>query len=171
MPDSGDDDDDTNDTQVFMPQNDSYAAARYMRQDMKDKANAQKPKNIVNNNSVAQETSIEEVPTETVQDTQPSELEISYDAASQIIANELYKYITWIIANASEQVDKNGRVKLTGSEKKQVLNVAHDLMSQVTTLPMPKHIGPALHIHKQTKSKELIRTMSKLGDSICYDDT
>ena len=53
-----------------MPQNESYAVAKHMRQGIKDKANAQKPKNIVNNNSVAQETSIEEVSTETVRDTQ-----------------------------------------------------------------------------------------------------
>ena len=65
-----DDDDDTYDTRVFMPQNDPYAVPKHMRQEMKGKAKAQKPKNIVNNNSVAQETSIEEVSTETVQDTQ-----------------------------------------------------------------------------------------------------
>ena len=44
-------------------------------------------------------------------------------------------------------------------------------MSQVTTLLMPKHEGLALHIHKQTRSKELIRMMSKFGYSISYDDT
>ena len=53
-----------------MPQNDSYAVAKHMRQEMKDKAEVQIPKHIVNNNSVAQETSIEEVSTETIQDTQ-----------------------------------------------------------------------------------------------------
>ena len=116
MPD--DDDEDTNDTRVFMPQNDSYAVAKHMRQEMKDKARAQKPKNIVNNNSVAQETSIEEVSTETVQDTQTSEPEIFYDAALQIIPNELYNHIAWIITNASEQVNKNGKVKLTGKRNK-----------------------------------------------------
>ena len=64
------DDDDTNDTRIFMPQNDPYAVPKHMRQEMKDKAKAQKPKNIVNNNSLAQETSIEEVSIETVQDSQ-----------------------------------------------------------------------------------------------------
>ena len=44
-------------------------------------------------------------------------------------------------------------------------------MSQVTTLLMPKHEGLALHIHKQTRNKELIRMMSKFGYSISYDDT
>ena len=63
------DDGDTNNTLVFMPQNDPYAVPKYMRQEMKDKAKAQKPKNIVNNNFVAHETSIE-VSTETVQDSQ-----------------------------------------------------------------------------------------------------
>ena len=56
---------------------------------------------------MAQETGIEEVP----------------------ILYEQYKQITWMIANASEQVDKNGRVKPIEREKKQVLNVAQDLMS------------------------------------------
>ena len=71
VPDDDDDDDDnTNDTRVFMPQNDSYAVAKHMKQEMKDKANAQEPKNVVNNNSVVQETSIKEVSTETVRDTQ-----------------------------------------------------------------------------------------------------
>ena len=126
-----DDDDDTNDTRVFMPQNNSYAVAKYLRQEKKNKARAQKPKNIVNNYSVAQETSIEKGSTETVQDTQTSEQEISNDAALQIIPNELYNHIAWMITNASEQVDKSGRVKLTEKEKKQVLNVAQDLMAQV----------------------------------------
>ena len=135
---------------------------------MKDKARTHKPKNIGNNNSVAQETSIEDVSTETVQ---TSELEISYDTALQIIPSKLYNHMAWMITNASEQVDKNGRVKLSEKEKKQVLNVAQDLMSQVTTLPMPKHVGLALHIHKQTRSKELIRMMSKFGHSVSYDDT
>ena len=40
MPDNGDDDDDTYDTKVFMPHNNSYAVANYMRQEMKDKAKA-----------------------------------------------------------------------------------------------------------------------------------
>ena len=44
-------------------------------------------------------------------------------------------------------------------------------MSQVTTLLMPEHEGLALHIHKQTRSKELIRMMSKFGYSISYDYT
>ena len=63
----------------------------------------------------------------------------------------------------------NGRVNLTEKEKKQVLSVAQDLMSQVTTLPMPKHEGLALHIHKQTRSKELIGMMSKFRYSISYE--
>ena len=66
LPVPDDDDDNTDDARVFMPQNDSYAVAKHMRQEMKDKARAHKPKNIGNNNSVAQETSIEEVSTETV---------------------------------------------------------------------------------------------------------
>ena len=70
VPDDDDNDDNTNDTRVFIPHNESYAVAKHMRQGMKDKGNAQKPKNIVNSNSVAQETSMEEVSTETVEGTQ-----------------------------------------------------------------------------------------------------
>ena len=36
---------------------------------------------------------------------------------------------------------------------------------------MQKHEGIALHVHKQTRSKELIGIMSKFGYSISYDDT
>ena len=42
------------------------------------------------------------------------------------------------------------------------------LIPQVTTLP---RVGLALHIHIQTRSKELIRMISKFGHSINYDDT
>ena len=56
---------------------------------------------------MAQETSIEDVSTETVQ---TSELEISYDTALQIIPGELYNHMAWMITNVSEQVDKNGRL-------------------------------------------------------------
>ena len=36
---------------------------------------------------------------------------------------------------------------------------------------MPKHVGLALHIYKQTRSKELMRMMSKFDHSISCDDT
>ena len=43
------DDDDTNDTRVFMPQNDPYAVPKHMRQELKDKANDKKPQNTGKN--------------------------------------------------------------------------------------------------------------------------
>ena len=59
---------------------------------------------MMNNNSVAQETSTGFYWNCTRYT--DSELEIFYDSALQIIANEPYNHIAWIITNSSEQVDK-----------------------------------------------------------------
>ena len=102
---------------------------------------------------------------------QTSDMDISYEAALQRVPNELYNHITWMITNGTKTVAENGRLNLTETENKRVLNVAQDIMSQVTTLPMPKHVGLALHIHKQTRSKQLVNMLNGFGHSISYNDT
>ena len=41
-----------------------------------------------------------------------------------------------------------------------VLNVAQDVMTATTNIAMPKHVGLALYILKQTRSKELLTMLN-----------
>ena len=62
-----------------------------------------------------------------------------------------------MITDATAENDQNGRVMLTEHERKRVLNLIQDLMSQVTTLPMSACRTNVAHIHEQTRSKELTK--------------
>ena len=60
-------------------------------------------------------------------------------------------------------------MKLTDNQRKKVLDVAQDLMVHSTSIPMPKHVGLALHILKQTGSKSLVQILNKFGHVTSYD--
>ena len=44
------------------------------------------------------------------------------------------------------------------------------MMANVTRMSMPKNVGLALHVLKQTQGKELVRILHSFGHSIIYDD-
>ena len=92
---------------------------------------------------------------------QESQLEISYESAFGRIPKDIYNHIAWIITKSDAELGENGSVKLTDNQRKKVLDVAKDLMVHTTRIPMPKHVGLALHILKQTAT----------SDNICIQDT
>lgn len=100
----------------------------------------------------------------------PTDLEISYASAAEIIPTDLYDYLAWLLTDASLLTDTNGRVSLPRNKHVQVLNIAQDMMTNVTKVPMPKNVGLALYILKQTRSKELVKILHGFGHSISYDD-
>ena len=93
-------------------------------------------------------------------------LEISYAAAAEIIPTDLCNYLAWDLTEASLITDTDERVSLPTSKHIQVLNIAQDMMASVTKIPMPKNVGLALHILKQTRSKDLVRRLHSFGHSI-----
>ena len=97
-------------------------------------------------------------------------LEITYESAAKTIPDDLYNHLAWMICDTDAEVHQTGRVILTESQERKVLNVAQELMANTTTLPMPKHIGLSMYILKQTGSKQLVRVMNKFGHAIGYED-
>jgi hypothetical protein len=97
-------------------------------------------------------------------------MDISYEAASIYIRDELYNHVAWTITDGNEILQDNRRVKLSNREHEKVLNVSQELMAQVSHVPMPKHVGLALHVIKQTRSKDLVQILNKFGHTISYDD-
>ena len=62
--------------------------------------------------------------------------------------------------------DETERVTLPLKDHEKVLNIAQDLIFSVSRVPMPKQIGLGLHILRQTRSKDLVRTLNRFGHSI-----
>ena len=59
---------------------------------------------------------------------------------------------------------------LNPKQHDQVLNLSQDICVAVSGTPTPKHVGTALHVLKQTRSKETITLLNRLGNSISYQD-
>ena len=101
-----------------------------------------------------------------------SSLEISYESASKSIPDDLFNYLAWTMFSHSDAVEQaTGRVALTETQQRKVLNVAQEIMGNTTSLPMPKHVGISMYILKQTGSKEVVRVLNKFGNATCYEDT
>ena len=97
-------------------------------------------------------------------------LEITYEAASEIIPDDLYNHLAWIMYNSGAELSETGRVILPEHQDRKVVSIAQELMANTTTMPMPMHVGLSLYILKQTGSKELVRILNKFGLAISYDD-
>ena len=97
-------------------------------------------------------------------------LEITYEAASEIIPDNLYNHLAWIMYNSGVELSATGRVTLPEHQDRKVVSVAQELTANTTTMPMPMHVGLSLYILKQTGSKELARILNKFGLAISYDD-
>ena len=123
---------------------DSFAVAKHLRTEMKKKSLTQK-----------KTLSSEAIPEEEFQSREPSRVESSYEAASKCIPDDLYNHVAWMITQTGADFGTESRVELKRAEHERVLNISQDLMSQVTNVPLPKHIGIALHVLRQTRSKDL----------------
>ena len=98
-------------------------------------------------------------------------MEITFDAATECVPVSLYNHVAWLVTDVPPQLsESNKRVELTEHEHEKVLNLAQDIGEAVTSIPNPKHIGTALHVLKQTRSKEIITMMNRFDNSIGYHD-
>lgn len=96
------------------------------------------------------------------------QLEISYLEASRRVSSNLYNHMAWMITDASPELGEDGRVNV--SPKQQVLNLPQDVCQAVAKIPTPKHIGTALHILKETRSKSTVSLLNRFGNSISYKE-
>ena len=82
------------------------------------------------------------------------QLEISYLEAFRRVSSNLCNHLAWMIT--SPELGEDGRVKVTPKQQEQVLNLAQDVCQAVVKIPTLKHIGTALHILKETRSKSTL---------------
>ena len=125
-------------------QSDLFAVAKYLRGKMKEKEKESRSEN--------------------------DSLEITYEAASETIPDNLYNHLAWIMYNSGAEISETGRVTLPEHQDRKVVSVAQELMANTTTMPMPMHVGLSLYILKETGSKELVQILNKFGHAISYDD-
>lgn len=97
-------------------------------------------------------------------------LEISTVAAADHTNHGLYNYLAWLLTDASPEIGQDGKVPLAMKQHEQVLSLAQDISAGVAGLPTPKHVGIALHILKETRSKETVTLLNRFGNSISYQD-
>ena len=56
------------------------------------------------------------------------------------------------------------------AQHEKVLNLCQDVCAAVANIPIPKQVGTALYILKETCSKGIITLLNRLGNSISYWD-
>ena len=130
------------------PKDDLYLSSKHLRRKMKD---------------VAQEKDADREAIDGPHD--EDALEIKIAAAQHRVPVELYNHIAWM----STDIDyTTGKLDLPTKTYDLVLSICQDLVSNATKLPMPKHVGLAVHILKQTRSRDLVTTLSRFGHCISY---
>lgn len=82
----------------------------------------------------------------------------------------MWHYVAWLVTDASPDVGDDGRVLINPKKHEQVLNLAQDLSHAVAGTPTPKHVGTALHVMKETRSKEIVTLLNRFGNCISYQD-
>jgi len=97
-------------------------------------------------------------------------MEISYTEASKRVTSNLYNHMAWIVTDASPDVGDGERVQLDPKQHEKVLNLSQDLCAAVGGVPTPKQVGTTLHILKETRSKETVTLLNRLGNCISYND-
>ena len=75
-----------------------------------------------------------------------------------------------MITDASPELGEDGQVKVTPKQQEQVLNLAQDVCQAVAKIPTPIHIGTALYILKETRSKSTVSLLNRFGNSISYKE-
>jgi hypothetical protein len=99
-----------------------------------------------------------------------SSMGITYAEASKRIHNSLYNHVAWMLTDEGPCIHNDGRVHLKDSLHEQVLNLSQDICSAVANIPTPKQVGTALHVLKETRSKDTVTLLNRLGNSISYQD-
>ena len=135
-------------------QRDIYVVGKHVRTELKHRGKELKRK-------VTEETG---TTNETTND-----IEVSYAAAKLLIPDALYNLIAWIICKIDDsKIKTDGRVELSSTDDEKVLNISQDIMSSVAKVPMPKQIGLALYVLRQTRSKDIVTVLNRFGHSISY---
>ncbi|KAJ8403226.1 hypothetical protein AAFF_G00354430 [Aldrovandia affinis] len=140
----------------------SYNTAKRIRMELQDQHKAEKQALKAAREARSSSASETEYPS--------MQLEISYLEASRRVSCNLYNHLAWLITDASPEVGDDSRVKVSPKQHEQVLNLAQDVCQTVAGIPTPKHIGTALHILKETRSKATVTLLNRFGNCISYQD-
>jgi len=148
----------------------SYNTAKRIRMELQDQRKAEKQAlkhaREAGTSSASGSQQIPESETEGMS----LQMEVSYLEASRRVSCNLYNYLAWLITDAPPEVGEDGRVHVNPKQNEQVLNLAQDVCQAVAGIPTPKHIGTALHILKETRSKATVTLLNRFGNSISYQD-
>lgn len=98
------------------------------------------------------------------------EISISYEGAKRCVPNDLYNHLAWMLNDTGYDLGQDGRVQLEDRQHEKVLNLAQDICSSIANTPTPKQIGTAIHITKQSRSKDTVTLLNRLGNCIGYQD-
>ncbi|GFR98059.1 hypothetical protein ElyMa_004491500 [Elysia marginata] len=89
----------------------------------------------------------------------------------KLLPVDLYNMQSWIMSDSDDfELDNNGRVLVNESVKQKALSISQDIMSASARMNMPKNTALALHVLKQTRSKDTVIMLNRFGHTISYDD-
>ena len=73
-----------------------------------------------------------------------------------------------MLSGANCELGLEGRVELEEKQHEKVLGLAPDICAAIANIETAKQIGTAIHIMKQTCSKDTVTLLSRFGNCISY---
>ena len=76
-----------------------------------------------------------------------------------------------MLSDTEYDMGQDGRVQLEDRQHEKVLNLAQDICSSIANTPTPKQIGVAMHLIKQSRSKDTVTLSNRFGNCVSYQET
>ena len=99
-------------------------------------------------------------------------MNVRFGTALAHVNEKLYNHVAWMIPGSDPEKGEDGHVLLNEQQKERVLNIGQDITATINgiTTPTCKHIGTALYLLKETRSKSLVTMFNHFGNCINYSD-
>ncbi|GFS01934.1 hypothetical protein ElyMa_004593800, partial [Elysia marginata] len=89
-------------------------------------------------------------------------LDLSNESAMKLVPVDLYNMLSWIMSDSDDfELDNNGQVQVNESVKQKALSISQGIMSASARMNMPKNTALALHVLKQTRSKDTVIMLNR----------
>ena len=70
-----------------------------------------------------------------------SRLNVSLEGASQLVPNDLYNHLAWLMHCVTYEIERDGSVALSKKQHEEVLNISQDIIAAISSTPTPKQMG------------------------------
>lgn len=93
-----------------------------------------------------------------------SSSELDLKSQADHVDTLLLKALSWLKKGTPKDSSKEPNIELD------IISIASDITAMVSSVPSPKHLGLAVHLHHSYGSRKLIETVHNLGHCISYTE-